>query len=168
MLWYSKKQNNVESSTFGAEFVALKTALDLAEGLIYKLRMLGVRLEGPARVFCDNEAVVKSGSFPEITLKKKTSSIAFHRVREAVACSKILLYYEKSSMNIADLFTKVLPKHKQREFIRCVLTYLFHISFNTHFCFQFKYQLRKFYNRIEESEKVEMCNFICTETCTVL
>ena len=121
MLWYSKKQNNVESSTFGAEFVALKTALDLAEGLIYKLRMLGVRLEGPARVFCVNEAVVKGGSFPEITLKKKTSSIAFHRVREAVACSKILLYYENSSTNIADIFTKVLPKHKWREFIRCVL-----------------------------------------------
>ena len=78
ILWYSKKQDNVESSTFGAEFIALKTALDLAEGLVYKLRMLGVRLEGPGRVFCDNEAVVKSGSYPKITLRKKTSSIAFH------------------------------------------------------------------------------------------
>ena len=122
IIWYSKKQNNVESSTFGAEFIALKTGLELTEGLIYKLRMLGVPIDGPARVFCDNEAVVNSGSFPEITLRKKTSSIAFHKVREAVASSKILLYYEKSESNIADLFTKTLSRQKRQNLIRCVLS----------------------------------------------
>ena len=122
IIWFSKKQNNVESSTFGAEFIAAKTALEIVEGLVYKLRMLGVPLEGPARMFCDNEAVVKSGSYPEITLRKKTASIAFHRIREAVASSKILLYYEKSNSNIADLFTKSLPKFKRQQLIRCVLS----------------------------------------------
>ena len=122
IIWYSKKQNNVESSTFGAEFIAAKTALEITEGLRYKLRMLGVPLEGPARVFCDNEAVVKSGSHPEITLRKKTAAIAFHQIREAVASSKILLYYEKSASNIADLFTKTLSKSKRQELIRCILS----------------------------------------------
>ena len=57
--WYSKKQNTVESSTFGAEFCAMKTALEMIEALRYKLRMLGIPLEGPANVYCDNEAVYK-------------------------------------------------------------------------------------------------------------
>ena len=122
IIWYSKRQNNVESSTFGAEFIAAKTALEITEGLRYKLRMLGVPIEGPARFFCDNEAVVKSGSHPEITLRKKTSAIAFHQIREAVASSKILLYYEKSASNIADLFTKTLSKSKRQELIRCILS----------------------------------------------
>ena len=122
IIWFSKRQNNVESATFGSEFIALKTALDLVEGLTYKLKMLGIPISGPARIFCDNDAVVRSGSFPEVVLKKKTLSIAFHRIREAVASSKILLYYEKSQSNIADLFTKPLPKEKQREFVRCVLS----------------------------------------------
>ena len=122
VIWFSKKQNNVESSTFGAEFIAAKTALEIVEGLVYKLRMLGVPLEGPARFFCDNEAVVKSGSYPEITLRKKTASIAFHQIREAVASSKILLYYERSTSNIADLFTKPLSRFKRQELIKCILS----------------------------------------------
>ena len=79
-------------------------------------------MSGPARIFCDNDAVVRSGSFPEVVLKRKTLSIAFHRIRESVASGKILLYYEKSKSNIADLFTKLLPRHKRQEFVRCVLS----------------------------------------------
>jgi len=33
ILWYSKKQNTVETSTFGAEFVALRIAVEFIEGL---------------------------------------------------------------------------------------------------------------------------------------
>jgi hypothetical protein len=37
IMWYSKGQNTVESSTFGSEFVAMRVAVDLIEGLIYRL-----------------------------------------------------------------------------------------------------------------------------------
>lgn len=33
ILWYSKRQNTIEPSTFGSEFVALKIALEMNEGL---------------------------------------------------------------------------------------------------------------------------------------
>ena len=113
IVWYSRRQNTVETSTFGSEFIALKIAAVLNDSLIYKLRMFGVPIEGPSRVMCDNEAVVKSSSFAESTLKKKHCSIAFHRVRESVATGKMLLYYEHTSSNIADLFTKVLDASKR-------------------------------------------------------
>ena len=35
IIWYSKKQNTVESSTFGSEFVALRIATEITEGLQY-------------------------------------------------------------------------------------------------------------------------------------
>jgi len=38
---YSKKQNSIETSSFGSEFMALKTGVELLEGLIYKLKMMG-------------------------------------------------------------------------------------------------------------------------------
>ena len=47
--------------------------------------MFGIPLDGPARLFCNNEAVMKNTTNPESTLKKKHNSIAYHRVREAVA-----------------------------------------------------------------------------------
>ncbi len=39
--WLSKKQSTIETSVFGAEFVAIKTGLDRLRGLRYKLRMMG-------------------------------------------------------------------------------------------------------------------------------
>jgi len=41
VLWYSKHQNSVESSSFGSKFVALRIATELIEALRYnKLRCL--------------------------------------------------------------------------------------------------------------------------------
>ena len=57
LIWYLKRQNTIESSTFGAEFVALWIATEMITSFSYKLRMFGIPLEGPAIVFCDNEAV---------------------------------------------------------------------------------------------------------------
>ena len=62
--WLSKRQATVETSTFGAEFCAMKTAVEMIEALRYKLRMFGVLLDGPASIFCDNEAVFKNTSIP--------------------------------------------------------------------------------------------------------
>jgi hypothetical protein len=70
VMWYSKRQNTVETSTFGSEFVAMKIAVELVEGLRYKLRMMGVPIDGPTSVFCDNAAVVINTTAPESTLRK--------------------------------------------------------------------------------------------------
>jgi hypothetical protein len=51
IIWYSKRQNTVESATFGSEFIALKTAIDQIDGLRYKLRMFAIPLYGPKKSF---------------------------------------------------------------------------------------------------------------------
>ena len=51
IIWYSKRQNTVESSTFGSEFVAMKTAIEMIEAFRYKLRMMGIPLDGETNVF---------------------------------------------------------------------------------------------------------------------
>ena len=121
IMWYSKKQNTIETSTFGSEFVALKIAVKLVESLIYKLRMFGVPIEGEARIFCDNESVVNSSGNPETVLKKKHCSVAYHKVREMVASGKVLIYYEHSSSNLADLLTKPLSSSKRQPLIQALL-----------------------------------------------
>ena len=85
IVWYSKRQNTVETSTFGTEFIAMRTAVEHIEALCYKLHMFGIPIEFPTNVFCDNETVIKSTTIPESTLKKKLNSICYHRCREAVA-----------------------------------------------------------------------------------
>ena len=89
IIWYSKSQKTVETSTFGSEFVALRIATEMIKGLRYKLRMMGIPLEGPANVLVDNETVMKNSTIPSSTVQKKHNAICYHCVREAVA-SKII------------------------------------------------------------------------------
>ena len=107
IVWYSKKQNSVETSTFGSEFMALKVGVELLEGLRYKLKMMGVPIEGYCHVCVDNMSVVKNTSIPESVLKKKSNSIAYHYVRSKCAADIIRVGYEDTKSNLADMFTKV-------------------------------------------------------------
>lgn len=113
-MWYSKRQNTVESSTFGSEFVAMRVAIEMIEGLRYKLRMMGIPIDGPTNVFCDNAAVVRNSTAPESVLKKKHNAIAYHRAREAVAAGTIRIAKEDGETNLSDLLTKCLPGPRLR------------------------------------------------------
>jgi len=115
IIWYSKRQNTVESSSFGSEFIALRIAKELVVGLRYKLMMFGIPIvgpdgtpDGPAVVHCDNNGVVKNTSLPTSTLQKRHVSISYHSVREAVAAGVIVVSKEDGTSNLADGFTKVL------------------------------------------------------------
>jgi hypothetical protein len=121
VLWVSRRQNTVETSTFGSEFVALRTARDVIIALRYKLRMFGVPLEGPAQVYCDNQGVVKNTSIPESVLGKKHNAINYHAVREAAAAGVLKVHKEDTQTNLADLLTKVLSADRRRELLSSIL-----------------------------------------------
>jgi hypothetical protein len=121
IVWYSKKQNSIESSTFGSEFTAMKTGVEITEGLRYKLRMMGVPLEGPTHVKADNMSVVKNSSIPESMLKKKSNSIAYHYVRERAAQGAVSISYEPTGTNVADMLTKIQPGPVRKRLVRMVL-----------------------------------------------
>ena len=114
---FSKRQNTVETSTFGSEFQAMKNAVEMIEALRYKLRMFGVPIDGPTNIFCDNEAVYKNTSLPESTLKKKHHAISYHRCREAVAAGTVRVAKEGTKTNLSDLFTKLLPQPRREELL---------------------------------------------------
>ena len=83
--------------------------------------MFGIPLDGPANLFCDNEAVVKNTTIPKSTLKKKHNSIAYHRVHEAEAAGVMWIAKESSDTNIADMLTKLLPGPRLKELCERVL-----------------------------------------------
>ena len=63
--------------------------------------MSGVPIDGAANVYCDNKAMYKNTSIPEIVLKKKHHSIAYHRCREAVAAKVIRVAKQGTEKNPA-------------------------------------------------------------------
>ena len=81
---------------------------------------MGVPIDGPTNVFCDNEAVYKNVSSSDSQLKKKHNSICYHKVREAVAAGILLVYKEDSETNHADILTKALNAVK-RKYLRSLI-----------------------------------------------
>jgi hypothetical protein len=116
-IWFSKRQNSVEASTFGSEFTAMKNAVEMIEALRYKLRMFGVPIEGPTNIFCDNGVVCANATRPKSTLTKKHHNIAYHRSREAVAAGTVRVSKEHASTNLADMFTKTMPAPKREDIL---------------------------------------------------
>jgi len=124
--WFSKKQNSVESSSFGSEFFAMKQCCEYLRGLRYKLRMMGVPVNAPAYMFGDNLSVLCNTTMPDSILKKKTNSICYHLIREGAVRDEWRTAYVNTHDNEADLLTKLLPSgEKRRGFVRRLLHHIF-------------------------------------------
>jgi len=83
--WTSKRQGCIASSTYCAEFIAMRTAVEEAISIRYMLRSLGIPVEEPTNLIGDNLGVIQNASIPDLDLKKKHVAISYHCVREAVA-----------------------------------------------------------------------------------
>ena len=127
--WWSKKQTSVESSSFGSEFVAMKQCCEYIRGLRYKLRMMGIPVEGPTYIYGDNQSVLANTTIPDSTLKKKSQSIAYHFVCEGVASDEWRTSYVNTHDNEADLLTKKIPHgEKRKSFVCNLLHHIFGLS----------------------------------------
>ena len=122
IIWHSKRQNGVKTSTFGSELTSLKNAVELISVLQYKLGMFGVPIDEPTDIFCNNESVYNNMPTPESQLRQKHHSISYHMAREVVEIRACCITKEDTSKHLADLFTKLLPRPR-REYIMNKFTY---------------------------------------------
>lgn len=123
--WFSKKQTCIETSSFGSEFIAMKQCCEYIRGLRYKLRMMGIPVTFPTYIFGDNQSVLSNTGMPHSTLKKKSSSIAYHFVREGVARNEWCTTYINTQHNPSDMLTKSLAGGQKRSlFTSYILHYL--------------------------------------------
>ena len=122
--WFSKKQGGIETSSFGSEFIAMKQCCKYLRGLRFKLRMMGIVVDGPSFVYGDNKSVLINASVPESALRKKSNSIAYNYVREGSASDEWRVAYVNTHHNVADLLTKPLGGEKRRYFIQRLLHHL--------------------------------------------
>lgn len=123
IVWFSKKQSTVETSVFGAEFVAMKQGMEALHGLRYKLRMMGVELSGPSYIYGDNMSVIHNTQRPESTLKKKSNSICYHAIRESVAMGESLTGHVSTHNNPANLATKIISGGQKQDHLVGLVMY---------------------------------------------
>ena len=105
--WFSKKQPTVCTSTYEAEFMATRIAVEQIMDLRNTLRYLGIPIITPSMLFWDNSSVVGSSNIPSTSMKKRHIILSFHKVREEVASGAIYYGFIKGEDNIADILSKL-------------------------------------------------------------
>ena len=49
----------METAVYGSEYIGGKIGVDLVDGLIYKLQMFGIPIDGKLNMFINNQAMFK-------------------------------------------------------------------------------------------------------------
>jgi hypothetical protein len=89
----SKRQASVQSSTYGAEFLAAHMATEEILSLRYFLRSFGVPVSRAARMFGDNMSVLLNITEPDSQLKKAPMHCVSHPSGEhRMPCARALLH----------------------------------------------------------------------------
>ena len=104
--WYSKKQNTVETATFGSENVAARTAIEQMKDLKFTLLYLGVPIVDRSIMVGDNKTVVDCATQPHYKLVKRHLMLSYHYVREAMATGNYGYVWLNGKDNPADILSK--------------------------------------------------------------
>ena len=83
-----------------------------------KCKSIGLRLDGPADVGCDNQGAVKNTSIPESTLAKKHNAVDYHIVRETVAADIMQVGNEVTKTNPTGVLTNIMTYLQKHELIK--------------------------------------------------
>jgi hypothetical protein len=108
VLWQSKQQGCIATSTYCAEFMAMRAAVEEAISIRYMLRCLGIPVTRHTDLFGDNFGVIQSAKIPEGEFKKKHIAISYHHIREAITANIVNAHWYNSRENFADICTKAL------------------------------------------------------------
>jgi hypothetical protein len=122
VMYMSKRQGAIETSTYGAEFCAMKTAVEELIAIRYMLRCLGVKVEHASYVCGDNMGVIQNATLKGSVLKKKHVAIAYHKTREAAAAGIAHPIKIDGQDNFSDCLTK---GQTQKAFSKCVSGFMY-------------------------------------------
>ena len=106
--YMAKRQSSIQPPTFGAEFIALKKAVEEAITLRYYLRSMGVKVTKPSIIYGDNLSAITNAINPVSALKKKYLALVYHFCREYYSAGIVDIKKIDTKDNFADAYTKAL------------------------------------------------------------
>jgi histone deacetylase 1/2 len=108
--WSARKQPTVSRSSTEAEYKAIANATAEVTWIQSLLKELGLKHGRAPTLWCDNLGATFLTANPMFHARTKHIEIDFHFVREKVSAGALQVRFISSADQIADIFTKALPR----------------------------------------------------------
>lgn len=112
VVWSTRKQGIVATSTTDAEYVAAHDATKEVVWTRGLLEEIGIPQKLPTILNCDNAAATKLITNSTFHRRTKHIDVKFHYVRQAYKEGKVEIQHVASEDQLADIFTKPLTREK--------------------------------------------------------
>nr|GFB65409.1 hypothetical protein [Tanacetum cinerariifolium] len=115
--WKTKKQTTIAMHATQSEYMAASEAAMEAVWIRKFVGDLGVMpsINKPINMYCDNSAAIIFANEPRVMKGARHFLRRYHYVREQVESGEIKLIKVHTDKNLADAFTKALPRGKVNE-----------------------------------------------------
>nr|CAN80686.1 hypothetical protein VITISV_033813 [Vitis vinifera] len=101
---------SVSRSSAEAEYRSFASSAAGITWLTFLLHDIGIQLCEPPQLLCDNLSALHMTVNPVFHARSKHIELDYHFVREKVASGVLITHFLPSSLQVADIFTKALPK----------------------------------------------------------
>eukprot|EP00253_Pinus_taeda_P023740 PITA_23740 len=108
--WFNKKQSSIALSMAEAKYVAVASCCTQLLWMMQTLQDIQIICTPPISILCDNTSAISISRNPVMHSKTKHIPFKYHFLREQVLEQKVKLEYVPSKEQVADIFTKPLPR----------------------------------------------------------
>ncbi|CAN0021801.1 unnamed protein product, partial [Heterosigma akashiwo] len=108
IIWSSKLQGAVTTSTVEAEYLALRSTVKDIMWLRYLLVDLGFPQQEPTPVVEENSACIEWANDLVISKKNRHFHVSYHLAKEQVSLGTIRMFFIRTHDQVADILTKAL------------------------------------------------------------
>nr|GEU51055.1 retrovirus-related Pol polyprotein from transposon TNT 1-94 [Tanacetum cinerariifolium] len=115
--WMSKKQNCTAMSSAEAEYVVLSASCAQVMWMRTQLQDYGFKYN-KIPLYCDSQSAIAISCNPVQHSRTKHIHTRYHFIKEHVENGIIELYFVRTEYQLADMFTKALPKDRFKYLVR--------------------------------------------------
>ena len=115
--WSSRKQDCTALSTAEAEYVSLSACCAQVLWMRTQLTDYGFSFNR-IPLYCDSKSAIAISCNPVQHSKTKHIRVRYHFIKEHVEEGTVELFFMKTEYQLADLFTKALPKERFENLVR--------------------------------------------------
>ena len=115
ILWYSKRQGSIATSTMHAEYATMAEATKQVLWLHKLFKELGYDQTKPTVMFGDNQAALQLTVNPMFHKRSWHFPISLEVTWEAIKWHQVVTEFQNTKMMVTDILTKALPKPSHQE-----------------------------------------------------